>query len=464
MKKIIYTILFIIILGLIIYKLDFILALNDGELVQYEHYYKEKNMDIVFIGSSLVYRSYSPIEIAQQYGIKTYVLGQPEQYYKNGYYMVKEAIHQNSPKLIVYDLYTHFKNINKTRMTTVYNMKASINKFNALIDLYNFNLLDIDSYKYLFSFNLFHDRWKELKKYDFNYIGDLIFYGYPMERRNFQTYKATEPVFNDSDEEYILDKERLEYIDKIYNYAKKMNTNIIFTYPSTIFMQDDYERAKAFEKYAKEKGYDYINYYNYRNKFELNYQTDLYDRDHFNQNGVRKFMHFSIPLYMEKYNIISNKDLKLNEKITQQYWRLANRDELKNTNTLNRWLEKIQFNNYLVIINSYGDSMRHFKPDIFNNLKLYKIDNNLQNYIGIINSSVIYYENASNSKIVFNERLDNQVHLEIISDSNKSKIKISGKEYSKNKYGLNFVVYDKINRQVVDSIWIEPSTPTLIKR
>ena len=34
----------------------------------------------------------------------------------------------------------------------------------------------------------------------------------------------------------------------------------------------------------------------------------------------------------------------------------------------------------------------------------------------------------------------------------------------KNKYGLNFVVYDKVNREVIDSIWLDPKDYNKVNR
>ncbi len=40
---------------------------------------------------------------------------------------------------------------------------------------------------------------------------------------------------------------------------------------------------------------------------------------------------------------------------------------------------------------------------------------------------------------------------------------VESKARSKNKYGLKMVVYDKINKEVVDTIWIIPNIPNLIR-
>lgn len=59
--------------------------------------------------------------------------------------------------------------------------------------------------------------------------------------------------------------------------------------------------------------------------------------------------------------------------------------------------------------------------------------------------------------------MKNIVNL-LVSSDGKATINVSGKPRSKNKYGLNFVLYDKVNREIVDSIWIDPRKPDEVKR
>lgn len=59
--------------------------------------------------------------------------------------------------------------------------------------------------------------------------------------------------------------------------------------------------------------------------------------------------------------------------------------------------------------------------------------------------------------------MKNIVNL-LVSSDGKATISVSGKPRSKNKYGLNFVIYDKVNREIVDSIWIDPNKPDIVRR
>lgn len=60
--------------------------------------------------------------------------------------------------------------------------------------------------------------------------------------------------------------------------------------------------------------------------------------------------------------------------------------------------------------------------------------------------------------------MKNIVNLLVSSENRKSTINVSGKPRSKNRYGINFVIYDKVNREIVDSIWLDPANFNQVRR
>ena len=86
----------------------------------------------------------------------------------------------------------------------------------------------------------------------------------------------------------------------------------------------------------------------------------------------------------------------------------------------------------------------------------------LKNTIQIDNGKV-FYEEVSDKKVEYKGRMKNIVNL-LVSADGKATINVSGKPRSKNQYGLNFVIYDKVNREIVDSIWIDPRKPDVVRR
>lgn len=82
-------------------------------------------------------------------------------------------------------------------------------------------------------------------------------------------------------------------------------------------------------------------------------------------------------------------------------------------------------------------------------------------YAAIIDEGVLLYEKLEpNTKNVLevNKKLDTNDKIEIISagfnalEANKGIVKINGKNYSPSLRGLNFVVYDKYSKKVIDAV------------
>ena len=87
-------------------------------------------------------------------------------------------------------------------------------------------------------------------------------------------------------------------------------------------------------------------------------------------------------------------------------------------------------------------------------LSKYETNNIDDTYAAIIDNKKVFYEYIANKQLGTNGRVNNKFNMQILSDKDNAIINISGKQVSKNQNGLNFVVYDKVNREVVDSMWV----------
>lgn len=76
-------------------------------------------------------------------------------------------------------------------------------------------------------------------------------------------------------------------------------------------------------------------------------------------------------------------------------------------------------------------------------------------YISVLSNNKTLYEKTENVPLEYKFRLDD-IKFEVVSKGhsvgNVSNIKLDGKEYSKNKRGLNILVYDKLLEEVADSV------------
>ena len=271
---------------------------------------------------------------------------------------------------------------------------------------------------------------------------------------------------------FKLNDNTIKFIDNMSRYIKDNNLNVVFWFPPTAD-QARYERSFLFEEVIKKYDIPYINFSKVWKEAGIDYSKDFFDLRHINIDGGEKVADYLIEYAMKNYNIKSHKNdpkyASWNEDYIK-YARAINKAEINVSNTLNDWYNLSQYDNYTMLISTNGDNVLNRLPqdikDKFKSLGLTKYETNKGNmkYAAIIDDGKVFYEAVSDKKVEYKGRMKNIVNLLVSSENRKSTINVSGKPRSKNKYGLNFVIYDKVNREIVDSIWIDPRKPDAVRR
>ncbi|MDT3694012.1 MAG: hypothetical protein ROM03_06335 [Mucispirillum sp.] len=181
-----------------------------------------------------------------------------------------------------------------------------------------------------------------------------------------------------------------------------------------------------------------------------------------------------IPYIMEKYNLADHRQEKQYAQWHKDYEkqeRMINMQEFKVIhNNIQAWWQNSYYDNYTMLISTNGDNVLNRLPqdmkDKFKSLGLNKFETDKKNqkYVAIIDNNQVFYEEVSDKKAEYKGRMKNIVNLLVSSENKKATINVSGKPRAKNKYGINFVIYDKVNREIVDSIWLDPSDFNKIRR
>lgn len=124
------------------------------------------SLDVLFMGTSHAFYSFSPQMLYDEYGITSHNLGTCAQTMLATRWWVEEAVKRQSPKAIVLETFAFPWELNSeyTRMA-LNGMRWSATKVDAMLDLARG--LDEDPSSYLMSNLLFHDRWEELEQNDF---------------------------------------------------------------------------------------------------------------------------------------------------------------------------------------------------------------------------------------------------------------------------------------------------------
>jgi len=123
-------------------------------------------------------------------------------------------------------------------------------------------------------------------------------------------------------------------------------------------------------------------------------------------------------------------------------------------------IENLKSENYLSIISVKDDASTSFTEEMVASMHKIGLQNDLLNcyrksYIAVIDKGNVIYEALGDERLKYTADLDG-VHCEVVSagfnEGNESQISLNGIDYSNNTRGMNIVVYDKVQKQLISSI------------
>ena len=125
------------------------------------------------------------------------------------------------------------------------------------------------------------------------------------------------------------------------------------------------------------------------------------------------------------------------------------------------YLSALHKSDFLIIMAVKDESSRAVTDDIISSMKKLGLKSDLhkagthRSYIAIIDEHTVLHEEISQDSLYYDGKIDGTT-LQVISQNfnadNFSSIRLNDTEYSLNQCGLNIVVYDKANQQLVDSV------------
>lgn len=271
-------------------------------------YNEEKNsLDVMFMGNSDVYRGIAPIELWDEYGITSYSYTSPGQRMWTGYYILKDALKYQHPKVIFFNVDSLFNETSSSdnNYRKVFDgMPNDEVKFEAINDpIYNFSLKTKISF--YFPIFRFHSRYNELTEDDFKYA----FYNGKFDYKGMDLITTKVPYerefrYLNNDYDASIPTKCKKYLDLIIELCKKENINIVlFELPSADSWTN--KRHETTALYAKEHNVPFLDFNYNTEEFDFNWLEDTSDGgDHLNVYGATK-----ITRQIGKY-IDENYDLK----------------------------------------------------------------------------------------------------------------------------------------------------------
>jgi len=283
----------------------------------YEYYGEEKNHEVIFIGDCEVYANFSPMVLYEQEGIISYVRGNSQQLIWQSYYMLKETLKYETPKVVVF-------NVNSMRysepVSEAYN-RLAIDKMKwskEKVDIIKASMTEEESFlSYLIPLLRYHSRFDKLTSEDFKYLLKTKNNTY----NGFLINKNVKPLENLPTKRrlanYNFSENCYEYLNKITELCKQNNIKLVLIKAPSVYpyWYDEYE--EQIQKYAKENNLDYYNFKEKVQEIGIDYSADTYDGGlHLNLEGATKLSKYFSKILKEKYRLT---DYREDEEISKIY-------------------------------------------------------------------------------------------------------------------------------------------------
>lgn len=462
-KKKIYmgvkVITFVILLCFVLAKCNEMLAIKEQRSRISSFYEEEKDsLEAVFVGSSHMFVSIFPFQLWEEYGIKSASLGGNSIGVPMEYYCVKEAIREQHPDIIVVDLYKAYLDeklvLDDDIISYTHNMADSLpngtNKLCMLLDLIPNELRT----EFAFPLYLYHSRWKELTREDF-------------EKQPCYT-KGSVPLFGNYDASLfteIPEKEKqevpkivLNYIDKMIKECKENDVRLIFTVLPYETTSETHFHQRIFNKLADEladRNAEYYNLFHMMNKVGLNVKTDFFNDNHVNYEGGEK-----ITSYFGK--VLSDKGLGKKHKVDSNWekgaevWHAYIKSrKITTINNKKEYLDFIDNENleFIIMIKDFGAFVEYFGSEFPENIQMF-------NGSGIY----IYDDNIGTAFSVYGEKAEiefNGKYIQIIKEGNGGII--LDKESYDFAEDVKIFVYDERLNQMIDKIGLNYKEDRVIR-
>lgn len=310
MKKylsVIQVVGFLLLFGLFFTEVTDVLIKKEHKNNTVADFYNEpKNtVDVVFLGTSHAYHSFSPMELWKEEGISSYNLATSSQPLQASYYLAKEAIRTQHPKVIVLEVHGvkyEADYYSKARLHVAMDgIPMNLTKIEMFRDYLSNTMGFSEMLEYIFPISLYHTRWEELKKRDFE-PPEPYTKGFLLTADN---EVLEEPEILDGKADLVdIHGTILTYIDKLIELCRSNEVELVFV-QAPMGNDEEYEmvqrKVNALLDYGAIKGVDCINFQTMLEKVGIDFKTDFVNAGHMNIYGADKIMQYMAPYLKEHY-------------------------------------------------------------------------------------------------------------------------------------------------------------------
>ncbi|HJF66080.1 MAG TPA: hypothetical protein K8U77_08225 [Slackia equolifaciens] len=238
------------------------------------------SLDVLFVGDSEAYSSFSPLDMWNRHGFTSYVCSSPAQKTSYSFVLLRRALQGQSPKVVVFETNSFFK-------------KVSINE------------VAVNALSEVFPVFEYHDRWKSIT------ANDLIGPAQYTWKDSLKGFRYSFKIKKADASSWMAESSRVASIPGInktiislmVDYCREHGATPVFmSVPSTKNWNS--ERHNAVEGLAQELGVDYVDLNKGDAKVDIDWSADSRDAgDHLNYVGASKVSKVVGKLLDERYDL-----------------------------------------------------------------------------------------------------------------------------------------------------------------
>ena len=411
--------------------------------VTYQSFYEmeKDSVDVIFLGSSHAISAFSPQELYDECGIRSFNLGSEEQSLIVSYYWLKEALRFQKPQAVVLDTVVCFPfmetpyNCNEASIRKALDpMKWSSVKFEAVRTIGSLDPKETFA-SYLFPIIRYHARWNDLS------LSDIRFF--PKENTSLKGYAVLSEDTRDTGFEPLKPKTGVTpagmqnvmrtYLGRIVQLCSEHGIQLILV--NTPYVETTNEVHQAVAVFAEEHAVRYVDFNEASVIEAINYDFphDMADAGHANNFGAEKLTDYIGKVLLES-------GVQGREDAQYENSRAYCERQLKNAN--------------LYRIQSFDEYYSAIDP---NDYRIFLT------WSGSEASALLGMEEAGPAALmmedgrtqIFREphkefRFGNLMHIALESDVMNGRIRVYDLTYERTAEGLQVVLLDKEKGYVID--------------
>lgn len=276
-------------------------------------------VDVMFVGTSHIYCTFVPQQIYDDSGITSASVATSSQSFANSYWLIKEALLYQKPKIVVMDIHpvcnSLIKDVQNFKLHFTSGMvtlpDTSVNKIFAYKDVKGLgygwaeNMTVYDAYSIL-AFKDGRDR----KSMDMLEVMD-IFISPASQYKTFGFF-ATDTVYpmDALDESKVTDNYvkledtvEFEWLNRIYDLCESEDIELVMTRAPYYRGGDDYHIYEQAFAWMEEKEIPFVDYFELIDETEIDLKTDFRDGDHLNYLGAKKATAYITDYFTREFDL-----------------------------------------------------------------------------------------------------------------------------------------------------------------